>query len=325
MKKNKIHKKKKLTINIFVIIIGIVLVAYSLTMLLPLAWGVMNSFKHILEFSSNPNGFPDFSLYEKYPINEYYHSIFGNYVAMFKNMNYKRVLAYYTGLFTQEKVMTSVVYEGPMTLFIFLGNSLIMGFCYAVVPPIVTCLAGYVCAQYRFKFSSVIYTVVLFIMATPIVGNQAALINLLRKLNLYNSFFGLLLQCCGFYSMYFLVFYAAFQGMSSAYFEAAEIDGASQLRIMFSIAVPLVKVTIFANIMVLFMNSWNDYNTSLLLMPSYPTIAYGVFINIVQNTQFDYVPYKLAALMLLAVPSLLVFIFLKNKLMGNLSMGGVKE
>lgn len=324
-KAKKIKTDNKRSFNLYAVLFFIFLLAYTVSMFFPLAWGVMNSFKHIMEFSIKPNDFPDFTLFEKYPVNEDYDNIFGNYIAMFKNMNYKRIISYYTGLFTQKPVMHSIVYKGPATLFIFFMNSLAIGFCFSVVPAIVTCLAAYMCAQYKFKFSTVVYTVVLFTMSTPIIGNTAASINLMRKLNLYDSLLGLFINCAGFYSMYFLVFYAFFDRMNTSYFEAAEIDGASQIRVMLSIAVPLAKTVIFSTIMVLFMASWNDYNTSLLLMPTYPTIAYGVFMNIVQNTQFDWVPYQLAALMLLAVPSLLMFIFLKGKLIGNISMGGVKE
>jgi len=325
MKSKKIKTRKKLQINLYVIIFGLILLGYAFVMLFPIAWGIMNSFKHILEFSVNPEGFPDFSLYKEFPLNEDYDNILGNYIVMFKSMRYKRIVSYYTGVFSQRLETHTVAYEGNGTLLIFFANSLIIGFAYSVIPAIVSCLAAYVCSQYKFKFSIIVYTAVLFVMATPIVGNTAASVNLMRRLNLYDSIFGLFIKCAGFYSMYFLVFYAYFEGMGQTYYEAAEIDGASQIRIMFSIAVPLSKTTIFSVIMVLFMASWNDYNTSLLMMPSYPTIAYGVFDNIVQNTQFNYVPYQLAALMLLALPSLTVFIVLKSKLMGNLSIGGVKE
>lgn len=325
MKIKATRKKRKLILNPFVIILGLVLLVYAFLMLFPIGWGIVNSLKHILEFGVNPDGWPDFSLFKKYPLSEDYDNIFGNYIVMFKNMKYKRVVSYYSGIFSPKLVTHSIQYDGPGTLFVFLINSLIIGFAYSVIPAMVSCLAAYVCSQYKFKFSIIVYTAVLFVMATPIVGNTAASINLLRRLNLYDNVFGLFIKCAGFYSMYFLVFYAFFDNMGQTYYEAAEIDGASQLRIMCSIAIPLSKTTIFSVIMVLFMASWNDYNTSLLMMPSYPTLAYGVFDNIVQNTQFAYVPYQLAALMLLALPSLTIFLVLKSKLMGNLSLGGVKE
>jgi ABC-type maltose transport system permease subunit len=61
-------------------------------------------------------------------------------------------------------------------------------------------------------------------------------------------------------------------------------------------------------------------------MPTHPTLAYGVF-QMSQSTDntLSNDPARLASCMVLAIPILVLFIAFRNKIMGNVSMGGVKE
>jgi len=63
-----------------------------------------------------------------------------------------------------------------------------------------------------------------------------------------------------------------------------------------------------------------------LYMPTYPTLAYGVwFLTFGSNQSLTKLPYRVAGAMTLALPILILFIFLKDKLMGNITMGGLKQ
>jgi ABC-type glycerol-3-phosphate transport system permease component len=74
-----------------------------------------------------------------------------------------------------------------------------------------------------------------------------------------------------------------------------------------------------------FINFWNDYTTPLVYMPNKPTIAYGLYM-FVQDTTTPraFKPVKLAACMLVFIPNFAVFLIFRNKLLGNISMGGLK-
>ena len=87
--------------------------------------------------------------------------------------------------------------------------------------------------------------------------------------------------------------------------------------------------TTFGIIFVLnFINFWNDYQTPMLYMPSKPTIAYGLYdLYNGQGAQrndvaTDVVKLTLASVVML--PIVTVFILLKDKLVGNLTVGGIK-
>ena len=128
-----------------------------------------------------------------------------------------------------------------------------------------------------------------------------------------------------FLGMYFLVFYGTFRSLSWEYAEAALIDGASHFTVMVKIMLPLVKSTLFAVGLLMFIGFWNDYQTPMLYIPSYPTVSFGVFSfegngMAGQNT----VPNILAASILLMLPMVIIFIIFKNKFIGNLTVGGIK-
>lgn len=326
MKKNKFKSKKKITINLFVVLIFIILVGYSLSLLLPFFWGVMNTFKHYEEFLIDPMCFPDLSLFKKFAFDEGYDTIFGNYNLVFQSMEYKYSTTFYTGILNQQKVTHEIDIKGPIVFFVFLGNTALTCFAGTVLPTFMCLIVAYLCAKYKFKFSGFIYALVIFSMAVPRVGNAATSLNLVRRLGIYDNMFGFFVMNCTWYSMYFLVFYSFFVGLSDSYIEAAEIDGASQLRVLISVIIPLAKTMISACFIMFFVQTWNDYSTPLMYLPTHPTLAYGIYFNtVLGDTTLNRVPIRLASLMFLAIPSLIFFILFRERLMGNISMGGVKE
>ena len=126
--------------------------------------------------------------------------------------------------------------------------------------------------------------------------------------------------------MYFLVFYAYFKGLPDTYAEAAEIDGASQFRVLVMIIMPLAIKIMSTVFMILFVQLWNDYRTALIYMPTHPTLAYAVYHVAIYTNKgaFATIPAKTASCITLAVPILILFIFFKDKIMGNVTLGGIK-
>ena len=97
-------------------------------------------------------------------------------------------------------------------------------------------------------------------------------------------------------------------------------------NILISVILPL-SIKMIASVWLLqFVHFWNDYQTPLLYMPNRPTISYGLyrFSNSV-NAELSTVPMQLMGSMVVFIPILLVFIIFQKRLMGNISMGGLKE
>lgn len=297
MKTGKV-KSKLGVVNISVLII---LIVYCLTMITLLFWGFISSLKTLDDFDYNPVFFPK----ERWA--------WDNYVVAFQNF-------IVTSTNQQGEKIQTDVFGMALNSLLFAGGS-------ALLETFSMCVVGYMACKYPFKFSKIVYTFVVITMVIPVIGSTPSMLLFLRSLKLYDTFFGVWLMKFHFLGMYFLVFYGVFKGISNEFTEAAIIDGASQLTVMFRIIFPLVIPTFTTICLILFIGYWNDYTTALLYMPSHPTLAYGVYKKSFRD--FDGVsastPMRITYCMMLAIPILTIFVLLRNKIMGNVTMGGVKE
>lgn len=76
-----------------------------------------------------------------------------------------------------------------------------------------------------------------------------------------------------------------------------------------------------------FVAFWNDYQTPYVYIPNHPTLAYGLFMfsRLFTSRDLQEPTYKLAGSMMVFVPVFIVFLCFQKRLMGNISMGGIKE
>ena len=117
-----------------------------------------------------------------------------------------------------------------------------------------------------------------------------------------------------------------FKSLPNEFYEAAIIDGANEWQVFLRIMFPLVIPTFGTIFLIKFIEFWNDYQTPLLYLNTHPTLAYGVQSMATSGARgMSRVPMKLASCMIMMLPILFMFIFLRNKIMGNVTMGGVKE
>ena len=162
-------------------------------------------------------------------------------------------------------------------------------------------------------------------MIMPIVGSDPARIKLLCRLYLYDTMWGDFIVNFTFANMYFLVFYAFYSGVSGTYAEAAEVDGASQLRTMIQIIMPLASKMIMTVLLIYFIGRWNNYATPLIYLPNKWMISYRLYMITIYKDEVGGDPAKIAGAMVIVVPILILFILLRNQIMGNISIGGIKE
>ena len=317
---------KKSVDKVVIIAICVVLVLYTISMLLPLVWGFIMSVKPQDEVTYAMRDLEKnwkilFGATESRFDQD--RSLFGNYVRVIEVLQPIQTSdSYFTGM-KLDKLMnvTEVDYLWEIllnTVLYTVGGALIL----AVMP----CVMGYMCAKYSYKFSSILVTVALFAMIMPSVGTYPVELVLLRKLGLYNSIWGNWIQACSFAGQYFFVYVAFFSGVDQTYTEAAEIDGASQLRVLIQIIIPLASKMIATVFLIQFINRWNDYQTPLLYLPTHPTLSYALFmrIGVVSSDAINDLPGKCAGCLMLALPIIVLFIAFKDKIMGNVSMGGLK-
>ena len=198
----------------------------------------------------------------------------------------------------------------------------------ALFKVIVTCVVAYLCARYNNWFSRLIYTIVVVTMIIPVIGSQAAELQMAQDFGFYNHIWGMWLMRSNFLGMYFLVFYSVFKAMPNGYYEAAKIDGANDWKIMCDIALPLVKYTFLSIFLIVFIEYWNDYLIPNLYLPDYKTLSLALYQQAggqeLKNRKLQYVPYVMATVLLMTLPVIILFCVFSKRLMGNLSVGGLK-
>lgn len=279
-------------------IVTVVLILYCISLIYPLVWALMTSFKETLDYLNNPIGFPARLAVENYAMAYKYF-----YVTVEVGSNIKYI-------YLEEMILNSLLYS--------IGGAFFATFSAAIT--------AYAASRFKFKFSKVIYWIVIITMILPIVGSLPSEIQVTKALGLYDSIWGLYVLKANFLGLYFLVFYAMFSSIPYDFSDAARMDGANNWQIFTKIMLPMARKLFFTVMLILFIANWNDYQTPLLYLPSHPTLAVGLFnfqgstVNAISST-----PIKLAGALMVFIPTFIVFIFLQKPLMGGMDMGGVKE
>ena len=293
---SKILKKTKN--NVFYICVGVILGLYVLSMFFMLGWALITTIRPYSEFIGAPVSLPQ-------------KITFQNWVDTFVKFSIPK---------TENGI--TVGYHYMETMFLY---SILYAVGCALVQTLTGCVCAYLTAKYPFRLGKIVYATVIVVMIIPIVGSLPSEIMMLQNLGLHDSFIGIYVMKMNFLGMYFLVFYATFKSLSWSYAESAFIDGASHWTVMTRVMLPLVRTSFLAIFLLNFIVYWNDYQSPMLYLPSFPTVAYGLFyMKFVSTQSFGKIPMQLTGCIIMCIPSLVLFLIFQEKLMGNLTVGGLK-
>ena len=302
--------KKKIEINVFAIVLAVVLVAYTLTMVLPLFWTLMTTTKSNIEYL----------YFEKDGV------IVGNALWLPKmGATLKNYEVAYKHFYVLVEDVGPNKLSFSYNIFQQFTNSILYSVGCAAAVTLSSLVIGYATARFKYRFSGILYAFVLVTMALPIVGSMPSEIAVAQALGIFDTFPGIWIMRGSFLNTYFLIFYAQFKMIPRDYTEAAKIDGANPFTIMAKIIVPLATGTISTVFVLAFIFYWNDFQIPMVYLPSYPVAAYGMYH--FQNTSINEVaniPTKLAGICLMAFPIVIFYAIFNKKLNVNLSVGGIK-
>mgnify|MGYP004472800137 FL=1 len=206
-------------------------------------------------------------------------------------------------------------------------NSLLYGLISMVASVLISAPAAYVLARKVFKGSAAIKNSFVIAMAIPQIMIVMPLFSAAVRSGLSNSKFLLLILYTGMALPYTTTFLTAFfSNQSVVYEEAAAIDGASPMKtfwtIMFPLAQPgLVTVSIFN-----FMNVWNEYFLSMIFASSQKSMTVGPGLKSVL-TAMQYTGDwggLFAAVVIVFLPTLLIFVCLSRTIINGITAGGIK-
>lgn len=285
------EKKSVLSVTVFII-----LVIYIIALFVPIAWAMYTSLN-------------DIAAYDTFYVDN------GAFPTKLTFENFKVALVD----FRLEKG------EGSYSFAQMIANSLIYTFGCAFFYTLTPCLVAYCVARFKFRFSKIIYAFVIITMALPIVGTMPSEWQMLKNLHIDDTFIGMFILRANFLSINFLIFHAQFEMIPMTYSEAAKVDGASNFRIMTTVVMPQAFPTITTIFLLSFLTFWNEYQIPRVYMPSYPTVSEGLW-TFSQTGQgaFNYTPVKLAGLVGLTLPIVIVFSLLNRFLKLNVATGGIK-
>lgn len=292
--KRKVNQDNK---NIFAIIVLVLLIAYSLSLLLSLYWALLTSFKSRGDFRYNKLfQFPKEWEWE-------------NFKVVFEQMSVPD---------TSGRIPRQVFFPE------MLWNSIWLPITVTLVTLLVRVSSAYVLAKYKFRGNEIVYAVVFFAMVIPISNTLPAFLKMLRTLGIYDKPISIYLMNMNLMDTAFLVLYAGYKNLSWEYAEAAIVEGASHMRIMFQIMIPLMAPIISTYFLLGVVGMWNDYGVNLQFLRSTPMVSYGLYYYFSTPTKTFSKPIQLAASVLVTAPMLLLFVMFKDKFMGNLTLGGLK-
>ncbi|MHA4816125.1 carbohydrate ABC transporter permease [Streptomyces aculeolatus] len=197
-----------------------------------------------------------------------------------------------------------------------LANSLIMTAGVVFCTLVFGLLAGYALAILRFRGRGLVFALVLLVQAIPFQLLMIPLyVMVVRYFGLADSYAGMILPFA-INSVAVLIFRQYFLQIPREIFDAARMDGASELRILRSVAVPLVRPAILTAMLVTFIGPWNEFLWPFLVTKDQGMQPLAVSLaNFSQaNSTFQANPMGsvLAGACVLAVPAVVLFLLFQR-------------
>lgn len=287
--------------RLFKIFVYLCLIVFALSILIPLGWSILASFKHKSEFYGNPWALPK-----------------GLYLENFR----KAFVEAHMG----EYFINSLIITG-LALIILL---------------VVAIPAAYVLARFEFKSKKILdmlFSAGLFINVNYIVVPIFLLVldgeKLVKEIFALPASMSLFLDS----RIVIAIIYAAtalpftiyllssyLKSLPKAYEEAAYIDGCSHLKTLTHVIIPMARPSIITVILFNFLAFWNEYIIALTLLPNgSKTLPLGL-INLmqVQKTATDYGS-MYAGLVIVMIPTIILYMLVQKKLTEGMTVGGIKE
>lgn len=275
--------------NVIFGIYFVIFLLFALLSLYPVYWCFINSMKSLPEFMQDPLGLPKSFGFEHYGM-----------------------------VFSEFEVSGQNFWE-------MLFNSSWQTFGACLLNVTASVLVAYPISRYNFPGKNLVYGIIIFRITIPIVGSAAAQYKLFRTLDMLNNPKIFWVAWLGGFDMTTLILYGYFSAISKTYSEAAYLDGANRMQVLWYAVLPQAVPCIVALFVNQVIGKWNDYTTSQLYLREYPNLALGLYVFesgslFVQDGKTVY----FAAVILAAIPPIILYSAGQKLMLENMSVGGLK-
>ena len=207
----------------------------------------------------------------------------------------------------------------------YLLNTLIFTVATTGIMLVVITLAAYAFAKLRFKGKNLVFTLFLSLMMIPnelvVITNFVTVTNL----NLRNTFLGLILPSVT-SVFYIYLLKENFAQVPDTLYYAAKVDGTSDLKYLTKVMIPICRPTMVTVVILKVIECWNSYVWPRLITdnPAYYLVSNG--IQEIRENGFgrENIPAMMAAVVVISLPLIVLFLIFRKKVMAGVSRGGTK-
>ncbi len=206
-------------------------------------------------------------------------------------------------------------------------NSLLYTFSACIGVIVVAAPAAYVLARFDFRLNKILQTMFVSALGIPQIMIILPLFALVTRFGLINSraLLIVLYICINVpFTLFFLI--AFFKTIPKTYEDAAAIDGCTPMKTFWRIIVPLTNPAIITVTIFNFITIWNEYFMALIFAnkTSMRPVAVGLY-SMIQSMRYigDWAG-MFAAVVIVFLPTFLLYIFLSEKIVAGVTSGGLK-
>jgi len=204
-------------------------------------------------------------------------------------------------------------------------NTLIFTLATTAAMLIVTVLAAFAFARLNFRGKDLAFTLFLALMMIPselvVITNFVTITNW----DLRNSFLGLILPSVT-SVFYIYLLKENFAQIPDELYYAAKVDGTSDLKYLLKVMVPICKPTIVTITILKVIECWNSYVWPRLITDEEAFFLVSNGIQSIRENGFgrENIPAMMAAVVVISVPLIVLFLIFRNKIMAGVARGGTK-
>jgi multiple sugar transport system permease protein len=208
----------------------------------------------------------------------------------------------------------------------YLKNSFIVGIATTVITLIAAAHAGYALSRFRFRGARALVLLILATQMFPYVTILISLYTLFRQLHLLNTYQALILAFTAFSLPFSIWMMKGFCDTVPADLEeAARVDGASRLRALYDVLLPVIAPGVVAIGLFTFLTAWNEllFALAMTISPTTRTIPPCIALTSIGEFQ-DRWPDMMAASVVVSIPVIILFTIFQRQLVRGLTAGAVK-
>ena len=207
----------------------------------------------------------------------------------------------------------------------YFSNTLIFTLATTVLMLFVSILAAYAFARLNFRGNNLAFTLFLSLMMIPtelvVITNYVTITNA----DLRNTFAGLILPSVT-SVFYIYLLKENFSQIPDELYYAAKVDGTSDLKYLFKVLMPICRPTVVTITILKVIECWNSYVWPRLVTDNQAYFLVSNGIQEIRENGFgrENIPAMMAAVVVISVPLIVIFLIFRKKIMAGVSRGGMK-